>query len=198
MATLATVDQTRGTWVPAELSALAGTLDPATAEKAGKGDASVLAAVDAFLDNPAAVALWGDVGRRLLQRWVKRYAGECLTTQRAVWRFASDLRARLAGPRATALELLVAERVVVGWVFVHWAEGQYAMLVERLSLADQRFHLARCDLAHRNLMAAARTLAKVKHAKLPDVLALVNIATPPPRREEPATESGFHRPTGAV
>ena len=31
--------------------------------------------VDAFLGNPAAVALWGDMGRRLLQRWIEIYAG---------------------------------------------------------------------------------------------------------------------------
>lgn len=181
MAELATMtaDQARASWHPGELSAAAGKLDPETAAQAAKGDAAVLPAVDAFLAaDPAATALWGDMGRRLLRRWVRRYAGNCLTTERAVLRLAADLRARLAGPRPTALDVLLAERVVIGWVFLSWCEAQYEGLVAEVGIAQQQFHLKRIDLAHRGLLSACRTLAKVKKAKLPDVLALVNVNPP--------------------
>jgi len=52
MGTLAkapTAEQARATWQAGESSAMAGALDPATAEKASKGDVSVIAEVDAFL-----------------------------------------------------------------------------------------------------------------------------------------------------
>jgi hypothetical protein len=95
-----------------------------------------------------------------------------------VIRFASDLRSQLAGPAPSALDLVVAERVVLGWVFLNWAEWQYAALASGLNLRQSDFHLRRIDMAHRKLMTACRTLAKVKKAKLPDVLALVNVNPP--------------------
>ena len=160
------------------MSTIAGSLNPATAKKAAKGDVSILAEVDAFLGNPAAVALWGDLGRRLLQRWIEVYGGDCLTTRRAVWRFASDLRAELAGQNPTPLDYLVAERVVIGWIFLHYCETIYARQVTKLTWKEMEFHTKRIEMANRNLMSAARTLAKVKKSKMPDVLALVNVNPP--------------------
>ena len=165
-----------GTWVPAEVSAAAGPLDPDARARAGKGDRSALPAVDAYLGNPAAVALWGDVGRHVLQKWARRTAGGDLTVERAVLRAASDLRARLAGPDPSALDVLVAERVVLAWVFAHWCEYQYAGSLDGLNVRHSEFHLKRIDLAGRHLLAACRTLAKVRRSRLPDVLALVSVA----------------------
>jgi hypothetical protein len=82
------------TWVPGELIArIRGQIDKPTLDKAAKGDRSVLPAVEKFLENPAAVALWGDAGRELLAAWVSRFAGSDLLAQEALYRFASDLRA---------------------------------------------------------------------------------------------------------
>jgi len=114
----------------------------------------------------------------LLQRWIETYAGDCLTISRAIWQFASDLRSGLAGPNPTALDYLLAERVVIGWVFLHWCEAQYARQMAKLSWKESEFHTKRIEMANRNLMTAARTLAKVKKSKLPDVLALVSVAPP--------------------
>ncbi|MBX9624392.1 MAG: hypothetical protein K2X82_11340 [Gemmataceae bacterium] len=179
LATVPTADQVRATWFPPDLWAMAGELDPAVREKGAKGDKAVAPAVAAFVDgNPAAAALWGDVGRRVLQRWVDSYAGDCLTTRRAVWRVASDLRAGLAGPSPSFLDGLLAERVVLGWVFLAWCESQYARRLAEQTYREAEFHHKRIEMAHRNLMSACRTLAKVKKAKLPDVLALVNVNPP--------------------
>ena len=101
-----------------------------------------------------------------------------MTTRRAIWRFASDLRSGLAVPNPTALNYLLAERVVIGWVFVHWCEAQYARHVTKLTLKESEFHTKRIEMANRPLMIAARTLAKVKKSKLPAVLALVNVNRP--------------------
>lgn len=80
-----------------------------------------------------------------------------------------------------ALARLVAERVVVGWVALNYFESQYARQIVTLTVPHQKFYLAQIDLAQRNLMSAARTLAKVKRAKLPEVLALVNVMPPRPK-----------------
>ena len=167
-----------GTWVPAEVSAMAGSMDPADEARAFKGDRSALPAVDAYLDNPAAVALWGDVGRHVLLRCVRRYAGDNLLIERAMFRAASDLRAKLAGPAPSALDVLVAERAVLGWVFANWCEYQYVEGLDGMSIQQSEFHLKRIDLARRHLLAACRTLAKVRRAKLPDVLALLSVSPP--------------------
>jgi hypothetical protein len=165
----------RPRWHGPELAQLAGTMDPVTAKKAAKGDRSVIAAVEAFLDRPAAVILWGDMGRRVLERWVEKYAGSCRMTERALLRFAADLRERLAGPNPDALVQLVAERVVIGWVALSYFEHQYAG-TDKLTVSLHEFYLARIEMAHRSLMSACRTLAKIKRARLPDLLALVNVA----------------------
>ena len=50
--------------------------------------------------------------------------------------------------------------------------------MEKLKTAAQaKFHFQRIEMANRNLLAACRTLAKVKKAKLPDVLAVVSVGT---------------------
>lgn len=166
------------TWVSSELIEAAGQIDPQTEEKASKKDKEALKAVDKFLDNPAAKAFWGDMGRYVLNTWVKHFAGTNEVMRRGLIRFASDLRASLAGPNPNALEQLVAERVVLAWFFANWSEYQYANQVKEFTAAQAQHQFKRLDLAHRNLMSACRTLAKVKRSKLPDVLALVNLAPP--------------------
>ena len=163
-------------WVCSELATKAGTLDAGMKEKAAKGDSVALRVVDTFLDNPAARALWGDLGRHVLTKWVDVYAGKNETMRRAMVRYASDLRMKLAGVNPSGLDVLLAERVVLAWLFVNWSEYQYAGLVEKLSINEHELHLKRIEMANRNLLAATRTLAKVRRAKLPDLLALVNVA----------------------
>jgi hypothetical protein len=151
-------------------------LAPDDEKKAAKGDESALPAVNAYLANPAAVLLWGDVGRHLLLTWVRRYANDNLVMGGAMLRVASDLRSQLAGPNPSAVDVLLAERVVLGWVFCLWCEWQYAVQVEKdLSIKQSEFHLRRIGMAQRGLTAACGTLAKVKRMKLPEVLALVNV-----------------------
>lgn len=165
-------------WVSSDLMAAAGDLDPETEKKAAAGDPAAIAAVDAFLDDPAARALWGDMGRHVLNRWARLYAGTSEVLRQGVLRFASDLRAALAGPAPAPLERLVAERVVLAWLFANWCEVQYAAHVAECNLKQNAFHLKRIEMANRHMLAACRTLAKVKRANLPDVLALVNVPGP--------------------
>ena len=172
--TLATVEQL--TWVSPELAALAGDLDPDIREKADKGDRAAMKAVDDYFANPAALALWGDLGRYVFKKWVAKLSGDSEVVKLAITRFASDLRTRLAGPNPSALDTLLAERVVLAWMNVHWAELQYAGQTGEQTYQAAEFQMKRVDLANRLLLSACRALAKVKKSKLPDVLALVNVS----------------------
>lgn len=166
----------RRTWVPSEISAAAGKLPGETARQANDGDRECIAAVDAFLSNPAATALWGDICRHALLKVVRIYAGKDLLLERAVLKFASELRTELAGPNPDALDLILAERVVIAWAFVTTAEMQYARRMQQEPpYRALEFDLKRIDLANRQLLAAARTLAKVRRVKLPDVMAVVTL-----------------------
>ena len=173
-------------WVPADLQARAGEIDPAVSKAAAAGDTSSMPAVRRYLDNRAAVALWGDAGRSLLRAWVKRFAGTDLLTQAARLRCASDLRAGLVGGSPDPLVRVLAERVVIAWVAASFFERWYAQALDKdQTFAAHRHHQRTVDFAHRQLLAAARTLAKGRRAHLPDVLALVNVA--PPAASDPAT-----------
>ena len=165
-------------WVPSELAVAAGAIDSETTEKAKKGDIAALKAVDAYLANPAAKACWGDMGRFVFTKWAEHLAGKGTLGYHALIRFASDMRTNLAGPNANALDWLLAERVVVAWLFVQWSEWQYAGQFDKLNLKQSAYYIRRNEMANRNLMSACRTLAKVKRAKLPDVLAVVSVKAP--------------------
>ncbi len=179
MGTLATTDTGLQTWVPSELGTMVlDRISPEVKEKAKAGDRSVLPEVNRFLDNPAAKALFGDIGRIVLHKLVDLQANGDVLWEQALLRFASDLRTRLAGENTSALECLLAERVVIAWMFVNFAELQYAnQLEKRTTAAQAKYHFQRIEMANRNLLSACRTLAKVKKAKLPDVLAVVNVST---------------------
>ena len=180
--TLATAATLPGTWIGSELTDAAGSMDPTLSNRAANRNKTALPAVQDFLqDNPAAVALWGDVGRRMLKKLLRLHAAKDLLTQQAIVRFASDLRSRLAGQNPSAFEVLVAERVVIAWTFANWAETIYVINLEgaKYDLRSEQLALKRIEMANRNLLAACRTLAKVKRANLSDVLALVKAVAPP-------------------
>lgn len=183
MGTLVANNGIRGTWVGTDLRTAAGELPPDLEAKAAKGDKSVLPAIDEFLQNPAAVQLWGDVGRQVLVKLAHKYA-DGLAHQQAFVRFASDLRARLAGENPSALETLLAERVVLSWAFLNWADAVYLASCDKLTLKQSEFQVKRIEMANRNLMTAAKTLAKVQRRNVPDVLALVNVNSFPPKASQ--------------
>ncbi|MFO0847708.1 MAG: hypothetical protein U0871_03970 [Gemmataceae bacterium] len=111
-------------------------------------------------EDPEAVALWGTSAGGC---WSSGRTGTPAGTwpSSALYRFAADLRDRLAGPNPSALEVLLAERVVIGWVFVNYCESAYLGALDKLTWDVSKCHTQRLELAHRTLMAACGTLAKV-------------------------------------
>ena len=176
----------RGTQTLGELSKQAGTLPENVSQEAAKGNRSVLPAVHQYLDNPAAVALWGDPGSIILQRWVVLYGRGDLLVEQAMIRRTQAMREGLTGPNPTALDALLAERVVLAWVTLNvlelWQATSFGLVFGK-NAADAARPLGlevlpkHIDHTHRQLMSACQTLAKVRRAKLPDLLAVVNVHT---------------------
>lgn len=194
MSALKSVDDVKTSWVPmALIRAAGGHLDDDTRAKANAGDKAALKLVEEFLAKPAAVAFWGDAGFDLMVRWASVIEPKDFTRRRFIWQYASDLRDRLTGPDADPLVQLVAERVVVAWMFAAAVETEYTRKFGTLRPAEEKIHLQRIGTGQRSLMAAARTLAKVKRGKLADVLNLVNVTVPAgagPRVVDPAGAAG--------
>lgn len=165
-------------WDSDELIAAVGKPDKETQERAKAGDQAATAAIKEYLAHPAAKALYGDIGRHALNAWVKLCARENVAIHQGLIRFACDLRAALTGPNGGVLEQLVAERVVLAWLFVNWAESTFSGTANEQTRSECTFQLRRMELADRRLMNACRTLAKVRRMKLPEVLALVNVEAP--------------------
>ena len=121
----------------------------------------------------AALAAWRTGAARVLVASVQALLQATLAPED----LPDEVRRVRLGSRLS-LDTLLAERVVLAWLFVHWCEYQYAAQLAKLTWKQSEFHTRRIEMGHRNLLSACRTLAKVKKAKLPDVLALVNV-TPP-------------------
>ena len=190
-----------GTWTLGESAQRAGTLPDDVSKKAAKGDRSALPAVRQYLNNPAAVALWGNVGALVLQSWVQLFGSGDLRAEEAMIRRLQAMREGLTGPNPTALDVLLVERVVLAWaalsVLELWYTQAFSLLLGKKAADPTRSVILdvlpkHIDYANRQLMAACRTLAKVRRAQLPELLAVVNVGTVAQLEQERS-----HPPIGA-
>lgn len=162
-------------WDTAELWRLNGDLPAELAPKEGKPKP---AAVVAYLaDHAAAVALYGDLGRRVVARLADACGGAGNLAAAAIKAKAAALRGELAGACPNPVELLLAERAVVCWAACHQYELlYYGSLDTSRTHRDHDFHERRIAAAHRRLLTSLKALAAVRRMKLPDLLAVVQVA----------------------
>lgn len=177
-------------WDPDALARAGGHPPKRLAARAAKGDVTALPALEKYLgEHPAAVTLFGDVGRQMLLVLIRNASKKDLLYERAILHQADVLRRRLAGETPNAVEVLLAERAVVCWMTVSLYEHAYfAGMGMMTSYREHAFHEQRVEAANRRFLAALKALAAVRRLKLPDVLAIVKVETPPePRVVEPET-----------
>jgi len=136
---------------------------------ANAGNPGALAELRSALD--AHPELWGEVGnvaRQAELALVRAVAGHNGVAKEAIIRRLDTLRQELARPAPTPLELLVVDRVVVGWLAVAVAEGAYHQSLERgIHHADDEFHQRRVERAQRRYLAAIKALATVRRLGVP-------------------------------
>ena len=86
-----------------------------------------------------------------------------------------QMRAELAGPNPSPLEILGAERVVSCWLQLHFAELLYERNLPKMVLTEDDYYQKRLDRLHRRYLSAMRSLAQVRKLLKPKV-AQINIA----------------------
>jgi hypothetical protein len=141
-----------------------------------QGDRSVLPALRREFDQQP--DLWEQVGNLSLQAqrsMVAMAAGKNEMVREALERKIGELRIELAGPAATPLERLLADRIVTCWLDVHAADRMCtAHHQDGGVLAVGDYYQRRQDRAHRRYLQAIKALVQVRRLLTPVVQ--VNIA----------------------
>ena len=147
--------------------------------RAARGDASALPGIRAFLDDAESMLdeaidlLRGDAARSVERQMVRDWKGDDLAGAEAARRKLAGLRAELAGPGATPLERLLAERAALCWLAVYRAESGFAA-ARGLTTPESEAWQRRIGRAHRMFLSALRALAAVRRLAVPALQ--VNVA----------------------
>lgn len=143
-------------------------------KRAQKGDASTLPVLRKMLRDPSATGLLGgDLARQAERSLIETAAGDNLVFREALTRKLEVMRADLAGPNPTPVEVLLVERIVACWLQVQDADVRCAQ-AKNASLAWSEFLQRRMGHAHRRYLSAIKALATVRKMALP--VLQVNIA----------------------
>jgi len=120
-------------------------------------------------DNIDVLADYGDLGRRLASELMMRLYENHPLDNEALRVFVEGVRADVAGPNPRLLEQLVAQRVVVALLHVHWVGREYYRLT---SPSDEEwlFHERRTTHAQRRYFAAVRCAAQLRAKKFDALL----------------------------
>jgi hypothetical protein len=135
--------------------------------RAQAGDESVLPHLRDALRHPEVVeVLGGDLARRVIDRLLEAACGTNLAVREAIAAKMDLLRAELAGPAPSAVERLLADRVVSCWLHLHYLEVGSAGLAAAGREAGE-LHQRAVDRAHRRYLSAIKTLATVRKLAVP-------------------------------
>ena len=92
--------------------------------QANAGDTQALVTVRHWLDtHPAAWQVTGDVARQVQDALLTRIAGDNAVKRECTQRAMETLSQSLAGAQPSPLEQLLAQRVVLDWLYLHYLEA---------------------------------------------------------------------------
>jgi len=136
--------------------------------RAEEGDESALPMVRRYLDEPGPEYLdVVDVARIAREAQIKRVFGpEDLVAREAMGRKLEGMRREILGEGATPLEGLLADRVVLCWLQLYYAEIKHAEMALRdapdIDWTQDEYHQRRVDRLQRRYVAAIKGLAQVR------------------------------------
>jgi hypothetical protein len=141
-----------------------------------KGDEKAVPAIREILNETPDLA-WrlrnvGKMAERLLINEMTRE--EDLLAKEMMEHQLDSMRSEIVGEDPSALELLLAERIVATWLQVQLFESHYASGLGKHTLAQGNYYQKRLDRAHRNHLSAIRTLAQIR--KMGPAAVQINIA----------------------
>ena len=135
---------------------------------ANGGDVQALAGLRAACDaEPAHWRRLGDVGWQARMALIRRIAGDNTVVGEAVSRRVVELRDELGGPAPPPLERLLIDRVITGWLYLHYVEMAYAQNLGDLTAKQGEHQQRRIGHAHRRYLSAIKALAEIRRLPLP-------------------------------
>jgi hypothetical protein len=142
--------------------------------RAQKGDRAAVTELQRLIET--APDLWtdlGDLARQARLAWLDLIGAGVSPLSNATTQAMTALHLDIVGPAPTTLERLLADRIVLCWLQVHYADIVCARAQD--GRLQQREYYQRCqERAQRRYLAAIRSLACVRRLLRPGVQ--VNIA----------------------
>jgi hypothetical protein len=155
--------------------------------KARAGDAAAVEQVRGLIATRGWAGWIGDIGRQATCKLIRKAAGTDPVWDAGITEKANAMRRDLLGPNPTALDDLLARRVVNGWVAVHALELELA--VRTPSDRKDRDYLDRAiTRAQKRMTDAAREFARLRRLELPAVLTRVAVTSPPALTAAPSAQ----------
>jgi hypothetical protein len=131
-------------------------------ERARGGDATELASLREALDQyPKTWRAYGDLAAHARNVWISLIAGMDLALKESLGHKVEEMKAELAGPDPSPLEVLLVERIVACWLQVGYADAAAAQAGE-MSIQQGNYIRHRQDSAHRRYLSAIATLAMTR------------------------------------
>jgi hypothetical protein len=144
--------------------------------RAQEGDEEALYKVGEILrEAPSFARHFGDLNARAERAVIERVANNDPLTQKSLPVQLESMRRDLAGPNASPLEQLCAERITSCWLQLQYADLLYMQNLPRLSLAEDEYYQKRLDRLHERYLSAIRSLAQVRKLLKPSATQ-INIA----------------------
>ena len=116
---------------------------------------------------------------------LKRTSGDNVLLKEAMSLGLAAMREDIAGPNPSALERLLAERIVTCRLQLEQAEVVHASRLGKLTISQDEYHQRRVDRLHKRYLSAIRELAQVRRLLKPHVTQVnlaekqVNVAATP-------------------
>jgi len=147
----------------------------AATNRADRGEQNALAVIRQVFDLvPSVWDAYGDLAAAAENALVELWAPDSALTREGLRKKLAAMRTDLAGPEASPLERLLAERAVACWLQSYHADFAYARALKELPPEEAEPYQRRQDRATRQYLKALRSLADVRRLLIPALQ--VNIA----------------------
>ena len=131
--------------------------------QAQDGDEKALSKVRQLLkEEPRMARIFVDLAAEAERSLIKTVSGDDPLTKVALPPQLESMRKELAGPEASHLERLLAERIVACWLQLQYAEAIYAQNLGKLNMVQSEYHQRRLDRLHRRYLSSIKTLAQIR------------------------------------
>jgi hypothetical protein len=131
--------------------------------QAQNGDEEALSKVGQILKEvPPLARYFVDLAKIGEHSFIKRLSGNDPLVREAVRLQLEAMRDELAGPDASPLERLLAERIVACWLQLQYADKVYSENLGEMTMAQSEYHQRRLDRLHNRYLSSIKTLAQIR------------------------------------